>query len=309
MGWRALRPAGVVTLAAGLICCGWLAGCAAQFTEERMAAPADGMAAVAVPAGAFAMGSAWLDPLRFGWEKPRHMVTLDAFWIDQTEVTNAQFARFVAASGYVTDAERAGGALVFDPSRERFDRRPGADWRHPQGPASSIAGFDAHPAVAVSWNDATAYCRWAGRRLPTEAEWEKAARGTDRRRYPWGNRDPAGELLNFAERSLSVSWGHLMTDDGYARTAPVGNYPAGVSPYGALDMAGNVWEWTADWFDPDYYGRTPAANPTGPAEGTQRVVRGGGWSGRPRGLRAAHRDKMAPADASDLVGLRCAATR
>ncbi len=287
-----------------------LAGCAGQGAPADVAsrgAP-DGMRQWRVPAGAFAMGSAWLDPLRFGWEKPRRRVILDAFWIDQTEVSNEQFARFVSASGYVTDAARAGASLVFEPAGERFVRTAGADWQRPQGPASSLVGLEAHPVTQVSWNDATAYCHWAGRRLPSEAEWEKAARGPDVRRYPWGNREPAGDLLNFADRSLGVAWGSRSADDGYARTAPVGSYPAGASPYGALDMAGNVWEWTADWFDPDYYDRMPTVNPSGPADGTQRAVRGGGWSGRPRGLRAAHRDRQTPDAASDLVGFRCAAS-
>jgi len=303
MGWPAKREAIWLLL----LWLGALAGCSATPAGgTTRLADADGMRQVAVPAGDFLMGSALLDPLRLGWEKPRHRVYLDAFWIDQTEITNAQFAHFVEVTGYLTDAERAGASLVFDPTVEQFVLIPGASWRRPRGADDAPFAHPTHAVVQISWHDATAYCRWAGRRLPTEAEWEKAARGTDGRRYPWGNQSPAGHLLNYADRTLGVAWADQSADDGYPFTAPAGSYPTGASPYGALDMAGNVWEWVSDWFDPDYYDYTPVHNPPGPAAGVQKVVRGGGWSSRPRGLRTAHRDRLAPAQASNLVGFRCA---
>ena len=148
--------------------------------------PVDGMILVYVPAGEFLMGSADSDPEASSDEKPQHKVTLDAFWIDRTEVTNAMFAQFVAASGHKTDAEKVGTGWAFDPTSTSWKVTIDAEWQHPRGPGSDVAGLDKHPVVQVSWNDAAAYCGWTGRRLPTEAEWEKAARGTDGRKYPVG---------------------------------------------------------------------------------------------------------------------------
>ena len=144
------------------------------------------------------MGSADSDSEAGSDEKPQHKVTLDAFWIDRTEVTNAMFAKFVAATSYKTDGEKAGKGFVLNLTSGQWEEMAGADWQHPRGPGSDLAGLDQHPVVQVSWNDATAYCAWAGRRLPTEAEWEKAARGTDGRKFPWGNQNVAGDLLNFS---------------------------------------------------------------------------------------------------------------
>ena len=168
---------------------------------------------VLVPAGEFSMGDDQDDD-----EKPTHRVYLDAFYIDKYEVTNAHFQQFVQAMGHRTQAERAGDNMT---------------WRAPRGSGSSIAGLEQHPVVRVSQEDAKAYCTWAGKRLPTEAEWEKAARGTDGRIYPWGNQFDS-KRGNFAGRTKG--------------TVPVGSYEGGQSPYGAHDMAGNVWEWVADWY-------------------------------------------------------------
>ena len=264
----------------------------------------DGMELVYVPAGDFLMGSADDDPEARDNEKPQHEVYLDAYWMDKTEVTNAMFEQFVAATGHRTDAERLGTAYVFNQCG--WSRVEGAHWLRPEGPGSDIAGRMDHPVVQVSWNDADAYCRWAGRRLPTEAEWEKAARGSDGRKYPWGQGPPAGDLLNFADVNLGCSWADLTQDDGYERTAPVGTYPAGASPYGALDMAGNVWEWVADWYDSGYYAVSPRRNPPGPSAGEYRALRGGSWSFPGVYVRAASRFWYTPDIRDYNNGFRCA---
>ena len=202
---------------------------------------------VLVPAGEFIMGSNadeidrllrdWPDANRefFKDEMPRHQVYLDAFSIDKYEVTNTRFQQFVQATGYRTQAERAGWTYV---------------WHAPQGLGSTIAGLEQHPVVYVSQEDAKAYCAWAGKRLPTEAEWEKAARGTDGRIYPWGNQ--------FDEKRVRFCDAYCLLPSKRRSTVPVGSYEGGKSPYGAYDMAGNVAEWVADWFDATYYQHSPA---------------------------------------------------
>jgi len=210
--------------------------------------PADGMVMVYVPAGEFLMGSSDADDQAQDTEKPQHTVYLDAFWIDRTEVTNAQYRKCVEA-----------GAC----------REPGC-WNDERYSAPD------QPVVCVSWDGAQDYAAWTGGRLPTEAEWEKAARGTDGRIYPWGN-EFDGSRLNYCDRNCEQDGKDTSADDGYAVTAPVGSYPTGASPYGALDMAGNVWEWVADWYDGRYYARSPARNPQGPDSGDGRVGRGGAF--------------------------------
>jgi formylglycine-generating enzyme required for sulfatase activity len=259
----------------------------------------DGMVQVYVPAGAFSMGS----DTGGGDEKPVHTVTLNAYWIDKTEVTNAMFTKFVQATGYKTDAEKAGKAYVYT-GNGNWQEVNGAQWRNPHGPSSNITGLDLHPVAQMSWNDAQAYCSWAGRRLPTEAEWEKAARGDkDKRLYPWGDDKPNGSLLNFADKNLDASWADKTTDDGYKFTAPVGSYPKGASPYGVFDMAGNVWEWVNDWYDENYYRNSPSQNPTGPTSGQYRALRGGSWGVSDYVVRVSDRYWI------DLnVGFRCASS-
>ncbi len=219
----------------------------------------DGAEMVLVPAGEFWMGSD-----DFPQEKPRHRVYLDAYSIDKYEVTNSLYKRFMEATG-----------------RKAPDYWNDSTWNGPT-----------QPVVGVSWHDAEAYCRWAGKRLPTEAEWEKAARGTDGRRYPWGDQWDSSRA-NSGESKIG-------------KTVPVGSYPGGVSPYGAHDLAGNVWEWVADWYDADYYKQSPVRNPTGPASGRDKVLRGGSWFKIPVMLRSAYRDHLWPDYWSKEFGFRCA---
>ncbi len=256
---------------------------------STMITQSDGMEYVYVPAGEFLMGSSNDDAMALDNEKPQHRVQLDGFWIARYEVTNAVFARFVEETGYLTDAETSGFGWVFDQSTGRWNQTPEIDWQHPYGPESDLQGLMDHPVVHVSWNDALAYCQWAGCRLPTEAEWEKAARGVEGGMYPWGNTSVAGNLLNFADRNLAVDWADNDADDGYQYTAPVGTYPAGASPYGVMDMAGNVWEWTADWYGESFYAESQLENPTGPGSGSTDVLRGGSWNGDAQYVRTAIR--------------------
>lgn len=228
--------------------------------RDPITARKDGMTQLYVSAGEFEMGSEEGSDA----ESPVHTVVLDAFWIDQFEITNAMYKICVAA-----------GAC--DEPSATIDYND--------------AAYAAHPVVYVSWHDADAYCTWAGRRLPTEAEWEKAARGTGGRTYPWGEVIIA-DLLNY-DRSIGDS-------------TPEGSYPDGASPYGALDMAGNVWEWVADWYGSDYYQSFPQENPTGPESGTYRVLRGGSWVSSANFVRAAYRHYDGPVSASHYVGFRCA---
>lgn len=237
-------------------------------------------------------------------ELPQRTVYLDAYWIDQTEVTNVMYEKFIQDSGYTTTAEEEGWAYVFE-NNEGWQPVEGANWRYPFGSDNTWESRKSHPVIQLSWYDAQAYCKWAGRRLPTEAEWEKAARGIDGRIYPWGNNPPTGSLVNFADSNTNFDWSAKSIDDGYANTSPVGTYPKGASYYGTLDMAGNVWEWVADWFDAEYYGNSPVANPTGSRTGEYRVLRGGSWSNEPFYLRAADRLRGDPINRFNLVGFRC----
>jgi formylglycine-generating enzyme required for sulfatase activity len=264
----------------------------------------DGMILVFVPEGDFSMGS---DSSGYANEKPVHTVFLDSYWIDRTEVTNAMFELFAVKTGYQTEAEKKGSSRGYDTETGKSVEGLAADWQHPLGPGSSLTELAEHPVVHVSWNDARAYCEWAGRRLLSEAEWEKAARGADARKFPWGD-DFDGTLLNSADVNLGAGRGNSGFDDGFQLSAPVGSYPMGASPYGVLDLVGNVWEWVSDWVDEAYYGVSPSANPGGPASGEYRIVRGGSWHDPEDGNRAAYRGWATPEDTDITLGFRCGRT-
>jgi formylglycine-generating enzyme required for sulfatase activity len=263
--------------------------------------PVDDAIMMFVPAGEFIMGSENGE----SDESPVHTVWLDAFWVYQTVVTNAMFEKFVEATGYQTDAEKNGNSNIY--KYGSWDIVQGADWQHPLGPDSDLSDLGDHPVVHVSWFDAQSYCDWADARLPTEAQWEKAARGTQSKVYPWGDFSLDGNLANFADSNTGFNWSNRNLNDGYSKTAPVGSYPRGASPYGLLDMAGNVYEWVADWYDGDYYRKSPSDNPAGPESSDSRVLRGGAWSGTSFTLRTTYRSVYTPPFRSyEFVGFRCA---
>jgi formylglycine-generating enzyme required for sulfatase activity len=220
--------------------------------------PVDGAPYVLIPAGEFIMGTAD-GPTN---ERPAHTVYLDEFWIMQTEVTNAQYARCVEADKCTAPANTR--------------------WNDP--------AFANHPVTNVNWQQAVAYAAWAGGRLPTEAEWEKAARGVHGLVYPWGDQAPNLQVLNY-----NVQTGG---------TVPVASYPSGASPYGVLDMAGNAEEWVADWYDPNYYPTSPPRNPQGPAQGDLRILRGGSYVQNRAAVRAAVRAPISPNSEFATMGFR-----
>ena len=234
----------------------------------------DGMIQVYVSEGHFLMGSVPEDREAYDNEKPQRSIYLNAFWIDQVEVTNGMYAACVAAgkcSPLLSNGSSTRDSYFNDPQ------------------------YSHYPIIEVSWDDADTYCRWVGRRLPTEAEWEKAARGTDGRTYPWGNDTPTVYLLNFNQ--------HI------GDTTEVGAYSSGASPYGALDMAGNVWEWVADWYDEEYYSNSSEnQNPRGPTAGRVKVLRGGSWRNDDQWVRTGIRRTGGVAHRDANVGVRCAAS-
>ena len=262
---------------------------------------------VLVPAGAFMMGADDGNAADgTDDEAPIHEVRLDAFWLDRTEVTNAQFAAFTADTGYVTTDEMDGIGYTIVGSE--FDDVRGANWRHPLGPNSDIIGQDDYPVTLVAYDDARAYCVWAGGRLPTEAEWEYAARGPSAPLYPWGDVF-SEQRVNACDRNCPMNWAEDAIDDGYTFAAAVGTFGGGVSWAGAEDMAGNAWEWTADWYAPDYYANSPVDNPTGPSGSVDedgKSVRGGAWSSTMQGVRSTTRVSVGAWRGHFDVGVRCA---
>jgi len=239
---------------------------------------------VLIPAGPFLMGCE-------GWgqsESPVHEVHLDNFWMDETPVTNRHFASFVQRTEYRTEAERAGTAWGFHAGK--YDSIPGLNWR-----GYAQQGREDHPVVLVTWSDASAYCEWAGKRLPTEAQWEKAARGgLLGKLYPWGDDSPDGSQCNFASSPSDIP-----------PTSAVKKF--GPNGYGVYDMVGNVWQWCADWYGNKYYANCPRTNPPGPTDGVTRVRRGGSWNViQTFRLRCANRGAMTPSACAPNVGFRCA---
>ena len=317
--------------------------------EIKMRADTSSNGMVWIPAGEFNMGAD--NEQASADEYPKHRVAVAGFWMDETEVTNSQFAEFIKATGYVTTAEQkpdweemkkslppgvekpadvllVAAGLVFTPpnyavplnnAAQWWSWIPGADWMHPQGPASSVSGKENEPVVQVSWFDAIAYCKWAGKRLPTEAEWEWAARGGRQNEiYPWGNENvDKGKIKanswqgNFPNENLQL--------DKFQRRAPVKSFV--INDFGLYDMAGNVWEWCYDWYHANYYETLSAAgkltdNPTGPSAGydqqqpytEQRVMRGGSFlcnDSYCSGYRVARRMKSSPDTGLEHTGFRC----
>ena len=291
------------------------------------------MEMVLIPAGEFKMGSGesakdkaaffnknYGENLRraadfFKDEHPQHRVRITKpFYLGTYHVTRGQFRQFVKDSGYKTDAEKGeeSGALGWNPEEKAFAFNKDYSWRN--------AGFeqsDEHPVVNVSWNDAVAFCQWLSRkegktyRLPTEAEWEYACRaGTTTRYYSGDDPETLAQVGNMADATAKAkfpgwTW-TIKASDGYAFTAPVGQFKP--NAFGLYDMHGNAYPWCADWYRDDYYGKSPADDPTGPGAGDVRVVRGGAWCGGPRSSRSAERHGVRPGDRSNLTGIRVART-
>ena len=261
-------------------------------SEKEVSTPPEGM--VLIPAGAFQMGSTTGDVD----EVPIHKVELDAFYMDQHEVTNAEYQVFVAATRYAAP-RGIGYTAVYELLKQGYAPWDDPDFNHPN-----------QPVTTVTWFDATAYCEWMGKRLPTEAEWEKAARGgLEGARYPWGDAEPSNTSANFADSQTEFEWRSANVNDGFLFTAPVGTFPP--NGYGLYDMAGNVWEWCADWYSPTYYSdlqdaESPLRNPKGPDTGERRVLRGGTWYRALHTLRTAERISDYPRNSLNVVGFRCA---
>jgi formylglycine-generating enzyme required for sulfatase activity len=267
----------------------------------------------------FLMGSEDLDSIAADGEGPVRTVTLDSFYLDRYPVTNDKFAEFIGATGHKTEAECFGWSFVFQghlPPDELGQHPPGlrwwrrvdlADWLHPEGPDTGVAGREHYPVVHVSWNDAAAYASWAGKRLPTEAEWEYAARGgLEQKRFPWGDE------LNPDGKHLCNIWQGQFPDfdtaeDGYSGPAPVNAYPP--NAFGFETITGNVWEWCANWFSPNYHLYATRKNPLGPAGGTAKSMRGGSYlchASYCNRYRVAARTSNTPDSATTNIGFRCA---
>lgn len=247
------------------------------FLLAEMSRGLDGASMVLIPAGPFTMGA----HDGFPNERPEHIVTLDAYYIDEYEVTLSLYRKFL-------EQGKHGSPPTWD--------------------AEAATSVGDRPAIGMRWESASAYCRWAGKRLPTEAEWEKAARGTDKRRYPWGDMQPFVDIANY-NRGMWVSEAiTLVAVTGGLEGMSVrhGLKEGGKSPFGASHMAGNAAEWVADWYERDYYQKSPVRNPTGPMTGDKRVLRGGSWADVPSALRVTARFSAEPGFEDRTIGFRCA---
>jgi formylglycine-generating enzyme len=286
------------------------AGCGIRTPSQKIIDLGGGMQLemVLIPAGSFVMG----DDEGLDDEKPAHTVTISKpFYLGKYEVTVEQFRRFVEATDYVTDAEKGTGfqgAFGWNRDTMEFKMNEKYSWRN-----TGFAQSDAHPVVNVSWNDAMKFCKWLSSKegityhLPTEAEWEYACRAGTTTRYSQGN-DSEGMVKfgNVADAEFEVKYpelkGEVKASDNFAYTSPAGNFLP--NPFGLHDMHGNVWEWCADWYDVEYYARSPTKNPGGPATGEERVYRGGGWFNCARGFRSASRSGGLPENRNLTLGFR-----
>ncbi len=290
--------------------------------ERFRAATGSSSGMVKLDGGTFLMGTDSEQGFPLDGEGPIREVTLDPFYIDARPVTNVQFDEFVSATGYLTESERLGWSFVFRghipqeryhelveatvPGIDWWCKVPHASWRKPEGPDSHLDGRSNHPVVHVSWNDALEYCRWAGKRLPTEAEWEFAARGgLEQKLYPWGD-----ELTPGGRHVCNIWQGEFPTldlaEDGYSAPAPVDAFPP--NGYGLNTMAGNTWDWCQDWFHPAHHVTATRNNPVGPLGGTAKVMRGGSYlchRSYCNRYRVAARTSNTPDSAATNIGFRC----
>lgn len=272
MAPRFIQLIGIILLTAGLTVTDKPVAVAASTIPGR-----DGAPMVLIPAGEFLMGTSLSHRDGGRDEYPQRRVSLPPFYIDVYEVTNGRYLQFITATGHRVPEHPRDRKLTL--------------WRETTVPDA----FRDHPVTNVDWADAAAYCSWAGKRLPTEAEWERAARGTSGRRFPWGETEPTRAMANYLNQ-----WRNG------AGLEPVGSHPQGATPEGVQDLEGNVWEWVADWYDPHYYENGSVSNPQGPPEGTRKVIRGSGWESEAPLLRAAHRVNSDPANRNHSLGFRCA---
>jgi len=278
---------------------------------------------IAMQGGTFLMGTDYVDAFPDDGEGPVREVTLDPFWIDRHPVTNGLFSQFIEETGYRTEAERFGWSFVFwaHIPKERFYelvvdtvaaapwwcKVPGANWRNPEGPGSAIKSRGNHPVVHVSWNDALSFCEWSGQRLPTEAEWEYAARGgLVQKLYPWGDK-----LRPDGKHRCNIWQGefprHDTGDDGYTGTCPVDAFPP--NGYGLYSTTGNTWEWCADWFSTDFHLTGSRINPKGPESGDNKVMKGGSFlchKSYCNRYRVAARSLNTPDSSTSHMSFRCA---